>query len=226
MLLRPTSAPRTTGRRRFSPVRILPLLLLLHLGAPFLSPASAQSEFPITISAGAHALTLPWYPGPVTAGFNPTGMMGTDRTIRSSEHWRVYYGVSVGFFRHNWWFSGVSIEPELGIGWRIGGGFQTDFRIGLGYMHYFWRRKSLELKEGRYVEATDWGRPSLILPLSLTLGYPGAYDDPLSVSPFVTARWGIQGLFLKEVPVMTHLQFLGGVRIEDDEDKPTGGGGQ
>jgi hypothetical protein len=46
------------------------------------------------------------------------------------------------------------------------------------------------------------------------------------VSPFITARWGIQGLFLKEVPVMTHLQLLGGVRIEDEKHKPTGGGGE
>jgi hypothetical protein len=153
-------------------------------------------------------------------------MMGTDRTIRSSDHWRVFYGVNVSFFRHHWWMSGVSVEPELGIGWRVAGGFEADIRIGLGYMHYFWRRKTLELREGRYVEAKDWGRPSLILPLSLTLGYPGEKDDPLSVSPFVTARWGIQGLFLKEVPVMTHLQLLGGVRIEDVEDKPKGGGGQ
>lgn len=225
MLLRLAPAPEKSGFRRFDLVRILPILFLLHLLGPLSFRAAAQSEFPITISGGAHALTLPWYPSPMGAGFNPTGMFGTDRTIRSSENWRFFYGVSLGFFRHNWWLSGVSIEPELGIGWRMGGGFQADFRIGLGYMHYFWRRKTLEMKEGRYVEARDWGSPSLILPLSLTLGYPGTLSDPLSVSPFVTARWGIQGLFLKEVPVMTHLQFLGGVRIEDDESKPGGGGG-
>jgi hypothetical protein len=183
MLLRLTPGPEKSGSRRFSPVRIFPLLLLAQLWGPQLPRVAAQSEFPVTISAGAHALTLPWYPGPVTAGFNPTGMVGTDRTIRSSEHWRFYYGVNVGFFRHNWWLSGVSIEPELGIGWRMGGGFQADLRMGLGYMHYFWRRKTLELKEGRYAEATDWGRPSLILPLSFSLGYPGSSMDPSPCPP-------------------------------------------
>ena len=121
-------------------------------------------------------------------------MVGTDRTIRSNEHWRFYYQLNLGFFRHRWWTGGISLEPELGIGRSLGGGFQADLRIGLGYMHYFWRRESLELKEGEYVEATDWGKPSLILPLSLTLGYPGPTDDPLSVSPFITGRWGVAAL--------------------------------
>ena len=211
------------GRLEWHFCRILPTLLFLGLSILDTGSAEAQSESSWTVSAGTHALTLPWYPSPVGYGFNPTAMVGTDRTIRSSEHWRFFYQVNLGFFSHHWWMSGISVEPELGIGRSLAGGFQTDFRIGLGYMHYFWRRQSLELKEGEYVKTTDWGRPSVILPLSVTLGYTGAADDPLSVSPFVSARWGIQGLFLQEVPAMTHFQLLGGVRIRRD-DGPSGEG--
>ena len=209
-------------RRQFG--QILSMVLFLGLSILDLGEAEAQSESSWTVSAGTHALTLPWYPGPVGYGFNPAVMVGTDRTIRSSEHWSFFYQVNLGFFKHHWWMSGVSLEPEIGIGRRLVGGFQADFRIGLGYMHYFWRRQSLELKEGKYVEATDWGRPSVILPLSVTLGYPGTADDPLSVSPFVSARWGIQGLFLQEVPALTHFQLLGGVRIQGDDSRPGPGG--
>jgi len=155
--------------------------------------------------------------------FNPAFLVGTDHTMRSGDHWRFFYGVNVGFFQHHWWMTGLSLEPELGIGRSLPGGLHADLRLGLGYMHYFWRRETLELEDGCYEKATDWGKPSLILPLSLTLGYRGDPDNPVSVQPFVSARWGVQGLFLDEVPAMTHLFLLGGVRIERGGDTPDGG---
>jgi hypothetical protein len=119
--------------------------------------------------------------------------------------------------------TGVSFEPEIGIGRKLPGGLHADLRLGLGYMHYFWRRKTLELEGGRYVEATDFGRPSLIVPLSATLGYRGRSASPLRVAPFVSARWGVQGLFLDEVPAMTHLFLLAGVRFERGRGTPASG---
>ena len=110
--------------------------------------------------------------------------------------------------------TGVSIEPELGFGRSLPGGFHTDVRLGVGYLHYFWRRKTLKLEGGRYVPATDWGKPSIIAPISLMLGYRGAAANPVQVAPFVSVRWGIQGLFLDEIPAMTHFLLMGGVRIE------------
>ena len=198
---------------------LLSLLVLMGGGPP---PASAQDDFPVVLSAGAHALTAPWYLSPVGSGFNPAFMVGTDHAIRSGNRWHFFYGVSLGFFRHRWWMTGVSLEPEIGVGHTSSGGFHADLRLGLGYMHYFWRRQTLELKNGEYVTVTDWGRPSLILPLSATLGYRGDTADPLSVSPFVAARWGVQGLFMEEVSVMTHFMLLGGVRIERGRDDTSG----
>ena len=189
------------------------LLLFLFLArAP--SPLSAQSEPPIILSVGSQALTVPWYLGPVTSGFNPAFMVGTDHTMKSGENWRFFLTMNLGFFRNQWWMTGVSLEPEIGVGRILPGGFEANVALGLGYLHYFWRRKSLELKDGRYVESTNWGNPSVVLPLSVTLGYRGASDHPLSVSPFVSARWAVQGLFLNELPAMTHLFLLGGVRID------------
>jgi hypothetical protein len=183
-------------------------------------PAAAQSELPITLAAGTHALTVPWYPGPVADRFNPAFQIGTDRTWKSGDHWRLYYGISLGFFRHHWWMTGVSIVPELGVGRRLPGGLHADVSLGLGYMHYFWRRKTLELKEGKYVEARDLGKPSAVLPLSVTIGYRGDSDHPVKVAPFLSARWAAQGMFLDEVSAMTHFSLLGGVRIERGSGEP------
>ena len=198
--------------------------LICCLGICFIhsAPVAAQSELPITIAAGAHALTVPWYPGPVADRFNPAFQMGTDRTWKSGDRWRLYYGVSLGFFRHHWWMTGVSIVPELGIGRPLPGGLHADVSLGLGYMHYFWRRKTMELKDGKYVEARNWGKPSALLPLSVTLGYWGDSDQPVKVAPFLSARWAAQGMFLDEVPAMTHFSLLGGVRIERGSWEPGG----
>ena len=208
----PMKQPRTPPSLGARAGLLLTLPLLLCLAGP--SSVTGQSGFPVVLSAGTHSLTAPWYLGPVNDRFNPAFLVGTDHTMKSGDHWRFFYGVNIGFFQHRWWMTGLSLEPELGIGRTLPGGLHADLRLGLGYMHYFWRRETLELEDGRYVEAKDWGRPSLILPLSMTLGYRGNPDTPVSVQPFVSARWGVQGLFLDEVPVMTHLLLLGGVRIE------------
>lgn len=210
------SKQRRRPRRLTAPAGLLLAFLLLCLADP--SQVAGQTEYPLVLSAGTHSLTAPWYLGPVNDRFNPAFLVGTDHTMKSGDHWRFFYGVNVGFFQHHWWMTGLSLEPELGIGRSLPGGLHADLRLGLGYMHYFWRRETLELEDGRYVEATDWGKPSLILPLSLTLGYRGDPGSPVTVQPFVSARWGVQGLFLDEVPAMTHLFLLGGVRIERGGD--------
>jgi len=185
-------------------------------------PGLAQSSFPISVSAGTHALTFPWYLAPVNDRLNPAAMVGTDRSLRTGERWSLTLGMNVGFFQDHWWMTGVSLEPELRVGRMLPGGVKTDVGLGIGYLHCFWRRQTLALEDGRYVESTSWGRPSVIVPLSLTVAYRGDSSHPVSVSPFVTARWAVQGLFLDEIPAATHLFLLGGVRIGRGRD--AGGG--
>lgn len=199
------------------PAKHLTHLLLLpmtFLSLAYPTSGTAQSEIPVIVSGGLHALTVPWYPSPVTNGRNPAFMVGTDRTWKAGDNWRLSFGVNLGFVRHRWWMTGISLEPEVGISGIIHGGFHGGLHVGLGYMHYFWRRKSLELKDGRYVEAADWGRPSMTLPLSVTLGFRGISARPLTAAPFVTARWVPQGMFLDEIPVTTHFLLMGGFRIQ------------
>lgn len=186
-------------------------------------PAAAQAGKPVTVAVGTQSLTVPWHTAPVTYRFNPALVVGTDTPLKSGESWRLLLGVNIGFFRNHWWMTGISLEPEIGIGRVLPGGFYTDVRLGAGYLHYFWRRPRLELQEGRYVPAADWGSPSLIVPVSATLAYRGNRADPLRVSPFVSARWGVQGLFRSGVSVATHLFLLGGVRIEPSSSTNVGG---
>lgn len=200
---------------------LLPTVLLLS--CVLHTAAAGQSELPIVIWGGTSAMTVPWHLEPVTKRMNPAFMIGTDHPLKSGNRWSFFFAVNLGFVQHHWWMTGVSLEPEIGVGRTIPGGFHADLRLGLGYMHFFWRRKSLELKNGRYIQATDWGKPSFIVPLSVTLGYRGDPDHALSVSPFVSARWGVQALFLDEIPAVTHFFLFGGVRIERGRKTSSGG---
>lgn len=186
---------------------------LLGGGRPTALAGQSPSSFLVTV--GTHALTVPWYPGPVMDGFDPAVMAGTDRAFRTSGRWTLSFGIDLGFFRDHWWMTGVSVEPVIRFARSLPGGLQAGFGVGLGYLHYFWRRQTLVLRDGRYVEGAKWGRPSIVLPLSATLEYRGDPNRPLSVSPLVSARWEVQGLFLREVPVMSHLSLFGGVRIQE-----------
>ena len=187
------------------------------------APSLAQSRFPVSVSVGTHALTFPWYLAPVDDRLNPAVMVGTDRPLRTGEQWSLTLGMNVGFFQDHWWMTGLSFEPELRLGRGLPGGLKADLGLGIGYLHYFWRRETLSLEDGRYVESTSWGRPSVTLPLSLTVAFRGDSSHRASISPFVTARWAVQGLFLEEIPAATHLFLLGGIRIARGRDAGPGG---
>jgi hypothetical protein len=200
--------------------QFLILILLLSFGN---TAFARQSRFALLVSCGTQSLTVPWHLGPITDRLNPTFLVGAERTLRPGSRLRLYHMANLGFFQHYWWMSGVFLDTELGASYVLPLGFRVDLRLGVGYMHYFWRRKILELRNDKYVQVTDWGKPSLMVPLSVELGYCGSSTHPLAISPFVSVQWAVQGLFLDEVPVMPHLLILVGARIPFERIKLTGG---
>jgi hypothetical protein len=170
-------------------------------------------EYPLVISVGAHTLSVPWYPGPITENLNPAISGGTEYTLKNYGNLRLYQTANLGFFQHYWWMSGVYVNSEFGTGFTFGYGIHTDLRLGAGYLHYYFRRDTLEFRDGKYVNSTDWGRPSLMVPVSLILGYRGAGVNPDVISPFVSMQWALQGIFREETPALSHLIFSFGARI-------------
>ena len=186
---------------------------ILLLCFAYVTPIATQSQFPLVVSGGTHTLTVPWHLEPVAVRLNPAFIIGTERMLKSGERLQLYYTANIGFFQHYWWMTGIFLNTELGIRHSLPLGFYADMRLGVGDMHYFWRRKSLALEDGKYVQATNWGKPSLMVPLSVTLGYRGSSTRSAAVVPFVSMQWAIQALFTDEVPVMTHNLVLVGVRM-------------
>jgi len=203
--------------RRLQSPAVGGLLLPIAIAMASATALSAQAGTAVTVAVGTSALTVPWYPKPLTYRLNPAVLVGTDRLLNSGGGWRLSFAVNVGFLRNHWWLSGVSLAPEVGVGRSLPADLYADLRLGLGYLHYFWRRKTLKLRDGRYVPVRDSGSPSVILPLSATLGYRGSAETPLQASPFVSARWVIQKPFFRGAPVVSHLLFLGGVRLEREQ---------
>lgn len=178
---------------------------------------------PVTVSAGTQSLTVPWHLAPVDSRWNPAVTVGTDRPLRSGDRTILYHTANVGFFQHYWWMTGLFINTEIGAGYKLPGGFHADLKLGLGYLHYFWRRESLELRDGRYVHARDWGRPAVMVPLSLILGYLGSHDSPMAAAPFIAVQWAVQAPFADETPAMTHFFLLVGVRFNGGRTVSKGG---
>lgn len=177
------------------------------------SPGAALTRYPINVSAGTHGSTVPWHPGPVVSRFNPSFAAGIERTLRTGNRFRYFHTVNVGAFQHYWWMTGVFADVELGTRFGFPGGFFADAKLGIGYLHYFWRRTTLKLEDGRYVETRDWGKPSLMVPLSLVLGYDGDLRRPPAVAPFVSVKWAVQAPFTDETPATTHFVLAAGVRL-------------
>jgi hypothetical protein len=198
-------------------------LVLLLFTAGYSVPTAAQPRNPMIVSMGTHSLTVPWHLDPVDSRFNPSLTVGTERTLRDGDRFRHFHTVNIGFFQHYWWMTGVFVDAELGTSFRFLRGFHADAKLGIGYLHYFWRRKTLELEDGKYVEARDWGKPSLMVPLSLVLGYRGNPDHPLPVAPFVSVKWAVQAPFTDETPAMTHFVLAAGVRIHLGRSTASGG---
>jgi hypothetical protein len=198
------------GRGRVRPSTAVGILLVVFLAG---NPPLVAQGLPLAVSAGAHALTVPWRPGAMGHRFNPAFLVGTERTLREGGGWRLYQTGNLGFFQHYWWMTGVSLDTELGLSRAFPLGLRSDLRLGVGYLHYFWRRRTLEPREGEWGETSGLGRPSLLVPVSLLIGYRRPGDHPPALSPFVSARWAIQVLLIEEAPVMTHLQLLVGVRV-------------
>jgi hypothetical protein len=174
----------------------------------------AQESYPLVVSGGMQSLTVPWHTGPVSKRFNPVFIVGAEHNLKSWGGWRLYQTANVGYFQHYWWMTGLFLDTELGIGRELPFGFNTDLRLGVGYLHYFWRRKVLELEDGEYVQVRNWGKPSVMVPLSMVLGYRGITAGSLTMAPFVSAQWAVQVLLIDESDVMTHLFLLVGARID------------
>jgi hypothetical protein len=202
------------GSARACRLGVLLFSSLLALCIGDATSVSAESRFPLSISAGTQSLTVPWHPGPVANRFNPAIAAGTDRTLRPGGFFRLYYAANLGVFQNYWWMTGVYLDAELGISHAFDFGMHADLRLGVGYLHYFWRRQTFELEDGVYVPARDWGRPSVWVPLSVLLGYRGSPAHPLVVAPFVCAQWAVQAPFIDETPAMTHFILAAGVRID------------
>lgn len=200
--------------------QFLILIFLLSFGN---TAFAKQSRFALVVACGTQSLTVPWHLGPISDRLNPTFLVGAERTLIHGSRMGLYHTAKLGFFQHYWWMSSVFFDTELGASYRLPLGFRADLRLGVGYMHYFWRRKILELKDGNYVQVTDWGKPSLMVPLSVEFGYCGTATQPLAASPFVSVQWAVQGLFVDEVPVMPHLLILVGARIPFERIKLPGG---
>jgi hypothetical protein len=191
----------------------LPLTVLLIFFFGTVSFSFNKSGLSFTLCAGTQSLTVPWYLDPVVMRFNPAFSIGAEYPIKSWKRIALYESVNAGFLQHYWWMSALYMDTEFGAGFLFPFGLRSDITAGLGYMHYFFRRKTMVLRDGEYIQEADWGKPSVMVPLSIVLGYSGKPGHTLLFAPFLSMKWIVQGTFMEEIPAMTHMLVSAGVRM-------------
>ncbi len=198
-------------------LRVLFLASIIFSSTAIAQSASLKSKKPrpLVIAAGAHALTFPWHPKPLTFQFNPGVIVGTEFTHKKWKHFRISQPVNLGYFQHKYIESGVFLNTDLTLSYLTGFGLYADLFLGAGYLHAFSRREVFELRNGEYEKVTDWGRPSVMFSLGLALGYEFNSERRLSFTPFIQYRWFAQTPFADpdEIPVATHLLLTVGTKI-------------
>lgn len=199
------------------------LLLQIIIMAAFFAGTDASaftaSRVSFTVTMGTQALTIPWYVNPLFKRVNPAFSVGAAYPLKRWKYIDLYQSVNTGFLQHYWWMSALYLDTESGTRFTAPFGFYADVNAGLGYMHYFLRRETMVLKNGSYVREPDRGMPSIIVPMSLSLGYSGKPDQQPLFAPFLSIRWILQGMFLEEIPAMSHMLLMAGVRIQFPETR-------
>jgi hypothetical protein len=98
--------------------------------------------------------------------------------------------VQSGFFYNNAAGSALFVHVDQGIRSRFKCGFFSEASLGIGYFHAFhpgdiYKRNSLD----EYAKTTDFGKPSLMLSMSETIGFDLSQRYGIPIAPFIKGQW-------------------------------------
>ena len=105
--------------------------------------------------------------------FHPGAMIGTEWKLNQHPRNDVFLTANLGGYHHRLLSSGIFLSSELGFRYRSSIGLFAQASVGAGYLHAFYPGEVYEFDdtEQRFQKATNTGRSSLLIPVSLGLGY-------------------------------------------------------
>jgi hypothetical protein len=178
------------------------LALLLLLSAPIRAqeapvvPAGYRN-WPVVVGLQFHSLSMPlsdW-----KTSFSNLGLsLGTE--FRYNRRATLLQSVQVGYYRNKYAGDGLFVAPQLVYRPQFGPLF-AELKAGAGALYTMQPSQSLELQDGQWQTHDHGGKPTLMLPVGVSIGYNGRQAAP-AFAPFVSYQVFVMHGYNPGVPVV------------------------
>jgi hypothetical protein len=183
-------------------------LYVLCLCTCVLSQLAAQTkprDYFILVSNNAIALpftgTLGIFHEPLHPGF------GVGMTVK---HWNkntkhlLYQTARFGLIYQQYVQTAVQVYSDFNYRFQALKGFGAGINLGVGYLHSFNDLQQFKLNaQGQYEKTGAFGRPNVMIPIGLNLGYLFTSKDNRQVRPFIEYQLWLQTPFAKAyIPIL------------------------
>ncbi len=145
-------------------------------------------RYPLELTIGNHSVTTPFrklFRTPI----HPAVAFGTELTIWRTDPHHIFSPIKLGFFWNKYSTHGGYLTAGMAYRYLFDFGLFADAGFELGYLHTVRPIKKLQFKDGMYQKQTEFGKPSLMTTMFLSLGY--------DFYPLLQARWAV---FMRYMP--------------------------
>lgn len=182
-------------------------IIILFLIGLFPIYIYSQSNYPVKVALSNEATAIP-YTQLFTTPVHPTFQIGTEYYYNHGAHHDFYQTANIGYIFHNYLYQGIYLNTGVGYDYIFDFGLKLKSTFELGYLHTFTTQDEYQLKNGEYVNGTDWGNARLMPMLSLGFGYIFKKGNIPSSEIFLLYKSWVEYPYSPGfIPVMTHINF-------------------
>ncbi|TAD98091.1 MAG: hypothetical protein EAZ97_11365 [Bacteroidetes bacterium] len=177
---------------------VLPIFLILFLvnlacaqDKKIGRPVPKYNLFPLEFAIGNHSVSLPFY-RIFRLPIHPAITFGTEYSWWRNSNQHVFSPIRLGIFYNRYNASGVYLATGIGYRYTMDLGLFVDGSLEVGYLHYFRPFATMTFKDGLYESGYDFGKPSVILPFTISIGYDFSNLTEYYWSIFLRYKWFLQ----------------------------------
>ncbi len=162
-----------------------------------------KPKLTVMLSLGSHNISWPFQ---ILTPAHPLVKLGIEFPLcRTSFGYVPCRFNAGGFINKDFDLHGLFLNVESGFRAESNLGLFAELTASVGYLHTFEGRQTyFRDEEGRWREATDWGRPNFLGGFGLGLGY-GLERFNIPVQQYSQYQWFIQAVYVKhDIPLMAH----------------------
>jgi hypothetical protein len=174
-----------------------------------------ERKRPVTFSIFNNGTSLPGagFLGVFSKTIHPGFSIGTYHIYHAGEKHELFQTFKFGFFYHRFVQYGIQLYSEAGYRYLFKCGWYAEGMLGAGYIHSIPDVQIFILKDGKYVKKKNFGKPEMMIPVSLAVGYDleKKCNTPLRI--FLQYQLWMQTPFVnKYVPLLPNTALHLGVR--------------